>query len=67
MMYRSDETNIISSGWVDNNQPIANIEIDYPDFPLEFNVSNLQEDIVYSGESFDMEVTLDEGFSPLAG
>lgn len=65
MMYRSEESNIITNGWVSNNQPIANVEIDYPDFPAEFAITNMQEDIVYSGESFDLEVTLEEGFSPL--
>jgi hypothetical protein len=63
MMYRSDESNVIMSGYLSLNQPIT-IEIEYPDLPNQFTVSS-QEDVLYSGESFDLELTIPEGMPPL--
>ena len=61
MVYSSDESNIINSGYLMLNQPIT-IEIDYPALPGDFSI-NAQEDVIYSGETFDLEMTIPEGIT----
>ncbi|MGC9342312.1 MAG: hypothetical protein ACP5E3_06410, partial [Bacteroidales bacterium] len=53
--YTGSNSNIISNNYyVDVNQPDS-IEIEYPDHPADFT-SSIQEDVIYSGETFTLEL-----------
>lgn len=62
MTYSSEESNILTTGYLSLNQPI-NIEIDYPSYPSQFEISG-QEDVIYSGETMDLELAIPEGVTP---
>ncbi|MFP4059969.1 MAG: T9SS type A sorting domain-containing protein [Bacteroidales bacterium] len=51
---KSANSNLISSGYLQLNQP-AVIEIDYPNVPDQFTY-NEQEEVLYSGETFTLEL-----------